>query len=113
MSQHGVFLFPSRCEGFGLVLIEAMARGLVVVSASVGVAPEVISTGETGFLVEGSDAEEYARRIEELVRSGAALGPVATAAAKVAERFTWKRSAEARESLYRDLDQRAAEGLQS
>ena len=46
------FMFPSLWEGFGLVLLEALASGLPVVSRSVGGAPEIILGGKNGFLYE-------------------------------------------------------------
>jgi glycosyltransferase involved in cell wall biosynthesis len=46
------FIFPSLWEGFGLVLLEALASGLPVVSRPVGGAPEVIIPGKNGFLYE-------------------------------------------------------------
>jgi len=46
------FIFPSLWEGFGLVLLEALASGLPVVSRPVGGAPEVVLPGKNGFLYE-------------------------------------------------------------
>lgn len=46
-----IFINPSRYEGFCLSLIEAMSQGLVPVSFSVGVAPEIIKNGQNGYLV--------------------------------------------------------------
>lgn len=53
-----VFLFPMQWEEpFGLVLIEAMVCGTPVVAYARGSAPEVIKDGETGFLVNPSEAD--------------------------------------------------------
>ena len=49
------FIFPSLWEGFGLVLLEALASGLPVVSRPVGGAPEVIEKGRNGFLYESDE----------------------------------------------------------
>jgi glycosyltransferase involved in cell wall biosynthesis len=46
-----VLVFPTHSEGYGLALVEAMACGLVPVVTPVGVAPEVVHSGETGVLV--------------------------------------------------------------
>jgi len=51
-SNADAFIFPSLWEGFGLVLLEALASGLPVVSRPVGGAPEVIANGKNGFLYE-------------------------------------------------------------
>ncbi len=50
------FIFPSLWEGFGLVLLEALASGLPIVSRPVGGAPEVVVKGKNGFLY-GTEAE--------------------------------------------------------
>jgi glycosyltransferase involved in cell wall biosynthesis len=51
-SNADAFIFPSLWEGFGLVILEALASGLPVVSRPVGGAPEVIANGKNGFLYE-------------------------------------------------------------
>lgn len=48
-------LAPSLWEGFGLVFLEAMARGVPVISTRVSAIPEVIADGETGWLVPPDD----------------------------------------------------------
>jgi len=53
-----LFLFPIRWdEPFGIVMIEAMATGTPLVAFSMGSVPEVVKDGETGFLVNPSDAD--------------------------------------------------------
>lgn len=56
-----LFLFPSRLEGFGLPIVEAMACGTPVVSTKVGAAPDLVRTGENGALVDTDDARSMAR----------------------------------------------------
>ncbi|MCY3632641.1 MAG: glycosyltransferase family 1 protein [bacterium] len=58
-------VFPSRYEGYGLPVVEAMARGCPVVAADAGALPEVVGSG--GRLVNPDDAEMWARAIGELV----------------------------------------------
>jgi phosphatidylinositol alpha-1,6-mannosyltransferase len=62
-----VFVMPSRQEGFGIVFLEAMAAGKPVVAAACGGAPEVVSDGETGFLVNYGDVEALAERLQNLL----------------------------------------------
>ena len=54
---------PSLHEGFGLVLVEALACGLPVVASRVGPIPEIVRDGETGLLVEGGNATELATHL--------------------------------------------------
>jgi glycosyltransferase involved in cell wall biosynthesis len=61
-----LFALPSRTEGLPLVLIEAMATGLVVVATEVGGIPTLIEPGVTGFLVGAGDADALAERLRAL-----------------------------------------------
>ena len=60
-------LLISSDEGFGRVAIEAGALGVPTIGTRIGGIPEVISDGETGLLVGGSDANGLASTIERLV----------------------------------------------
>jgi phosphatidylinositol alpha-1,6-mannosyltransferase len=62
-----MFALPSRGEGFGLVYLEAMARGKPVIGGAHGGAPEVIEDGVTGYLVPHGDAAQLATSIETLL----------------------------------------------
>ena len=68
-----MFCFPSffECETFGLVLLEAMACGLPVVSTRWRGIPSVVDEGETGFLVEPRDSHAVAERLETLANNAA------------------------------------------
>ena len=54
-----IFALPSRGEGFGLVYLEAMARGKPVIGGAHGGAPEVIDDGKTGYLVQHGEARNW------------------------------------------------------
>jgi phosphatidylinositol alpha-1,6-mannosyltransferase len=62
-----MFALPSRAEGFGLVYLEAMARGKPVIGGAHGGAPEVIEDGVTGYLVQHGDAVQLATSVETLL----------------------------------------------
>ncbi|HEX4380111.1 MAG TPA: glycosyltransferase family 4 protein, partial [Candidatus Acidoferrum sp.] len=68
-----IFALPSRGEGFGLVYLEAMARGKPVIGGAHGGAPEVIDDGKTGYLVQHGDVPQLATSIGTLL-SDPALG---------------------------------------
>jgi glycosyltransferase involved in cell wall biosynthesis len=57
MNAFDIFLLPSLWEGFGLVLLEAMAACLPIIASRVSAIPEVIVDGETGILVESQAVE--------------------------------------------------------
>lgn len=63
-----VFLSTSKTEGFGLVLIEAMAAGIPIVALNMtGAISEIISNGRDGFVVETENFEEIADRTIKLL----------------------------------------------
>ena len=64
-----LFALPSRGEGFGLVYLEAMARGKPVIGGAHGGAPEVIDDGATGYLVQHGDPVQLATSIETLLEN--------------------------------------------
>jgi len=67
LTAFDVFAMSSRTEGLPLVVAEAMAASLPVVSTAVGGIPEVVVEGETGFLVSDGDEDALRRRLRELV----------------------------------------------
>jgi glycosyltransferase involved in cell wall biosynthesis len=60
MERAGLVLIPSRVEPFGLVAVEAMIRGKVVIASKIGGLREIISHGSTGWLVERNDPSALA-----------------------------------------------------
>ena len=66
-----IFALPSRAEGFGLVYLEAMARGKPVIGGAHGGAPEVIEDRKTGYLVPHGDIPLLATSIETLLANPA------------------------------------------
>lgn len=64
-----IFALPSRDEGFGMVLLEAMAFSLPAVGYSCKAGPkEIIEEGENGFLVAPGEIETFARKMEILMQ---------------------------------------------
>ena len=68
--EGSIMVFSSRYEGFGMVLIEAMACGLPTVSFACPCGPrDIIQEGEDGFLVEDFDTDKLADRLLELMHN--------------------------------------------
>ncbi|MCL7998797.1 glycosyltransferase family 4 protein [Brucella sp. 21LCYQ03] len=89
VSQHDVMLMPSRFEGFGLTLIEAMSEGCpAVVSKIAGVTDYIVTNGEDGLLFPVGDFKQAARHINRLADNRQLLAEMAKAARlKVAVAF--------------------------
>lgn len=64
-----VFALPSHWEGFGYVLAEAMACSKPVVAFDVSSNPELVSDGETGYLIPYGDVAAFAEKLAELARN--------------------------------------------
>ena len=83
-----VFVLPSLWEGFGLVLLEAMAAGRPVVASRVGPIPEVVVDGETGLLAEPGRPEALADALIRVLEDPALARRLGEAGRRrVAERF--------------------------
>jgi phosphatidylinositol alpha-1,6-mannosyltransferase len=67
--QACLFAMPSRGEGFGLVYVEAMRRGLPVIASVHDGAREVNVDGETGFNIDLDQPEQLADRLVALLRN--------------------------------------------
>jgi glycosyltransferase involved in cell wall biosynthesis len=63
-----VLVMPSLWEGFGLVLLEAMAAGKPLVASRVSAIPEIVVDGETGFLVPPGDSHSLAQTLLKVLR---------------------------------------------
>lgn len=67
MKAIDVLILPSIVEGFGYVLVEAMAAGKPVVATNVSSIPEIVQHGETGLLVDVHDPPRLARAIGQIL----------------------------------------------
>jgi len=61
-----VLVVPSSYEGFGIVYLEGMAFGLPAIGTTAGAASEIITDGETGFLVPPDDPDTLVERLTML-----------------------------------------------
>ncbi len=91
MHDADVLVMPSLAEGFGHVILEAMACGLPVIATPHTCAPDVIEAGAHGFIVPVRDPEGIAERISWGADNRAALAAMGEAAAARARLFTWER----------------------
>ena len=103
LSSAACLLFPSRYEGFGLPILEAMACGAPAIAYANSSLPEV--AGEVGILVPDGDAVEMGRRAAEVLLNPALAKRLGEAGRRRAAGFTWSAAAskviEAYEGLLR------------
>jgi glycosyltransferase involved in cell wall biosynthesis len=100
LRRASVYVQPSRWEGFGLAVLEAMVCGLPVVATKVSSLPELVADGETGVLVPPDDSAALARGIERALAEPQ-MGAAGSERAK--QEFSVAKMADRTVALYTDL----------
>ena len=96
------FVFPSINEGWGLVVLEALAAGLPVITSDIAVFREYLNT-DTAMLVPAGDAEALEVAMRQLMDVPTLRHRLARAGASLATRFTWDACAQRHRMIYREL----------
>jgi glycosyltransferase involved in cell wall biosynthesis len=98
-----VVVVPSRREGFGLVLLEAMAAGKPIVAANVGAIPAIVIPGITATLVPPRSPVALASEIVWLLSHPEAARVMGRNGKERARSFSWEAAAQNLDRLYQDL----------
>lgn len=107
MKTFDLFVLPSLWEGFGLVLLEAMAASRPIVATRVSAIPEIVLDGETGRLVSPRDVPSLVRAITDMLRDPATAERMGRAGRSRVEReFSSGKMVERTHQLYADLVRR-------
>ena len=91
LGTNHIFLFPAMGEGFGLVLLEAMAAGIVPITTPNCAGPDLIQDGKNGFIVSVGDSNTIVERILWCATHPTELQAMSEEARKTAKEYTWER----------------------
>jgi glycosyltransferase involved in cell wall biosynthesis len=93
-----IFAFPSRHEGFGLPVLEAMVQGTAVVCADIPPLREV--SGGAARLVPAEDVDAWVAALSELLAGEEGIDELAAAGPPRAAEFSWERTVRATRDVY-------------
>jgi alpha-maltose-1-phosphate synthase len=88
-SSASIFVFPSLIEGFGLVLLEAMACGVPIITTSNTAGPDIITDGVEGFIIPIRDVAAIEEKLEWCYSHPEELAEMGIAARHKAEELNW------------------------
>lgn len=97
------FVFPSRTETLGLVLLEAMAAGCPVVAARSGGIPDIVTDGVNGYLFEPDDPDGAITATKCLLEATQIREELRTNARAEAERWGWASATKQLQNYYRSV----------
>ncbi len=99
-----VLAFPSTREGFGLVVVEAMAAGLPVVTSDIPVLAEFLRDGDDCLMTPVGDSGPLAQALVRLVNDAELRARLTGRAQETARRYTWADTAARAAVVYGEFD---------
>jgi glycosyltransferase involved in cell wall biosynthesis len=104
MANFDLLVHPSAWEGFGLVLLEAMAAKLPIVATEVSAIPEIVQSGETGLLVPPENPVALAQAICQMLDDRAVAQKMGLAGyQRLQQHFTVQAMVDRTSQLYQQL----------
>lgn len=99
-----IFVLTSLNEGFGRVLVEAMASGLAIIATKVGGVPEIITDGINGLLIPSDKPDELSKAIVTLYQNPELCRQMGLANIKKAEYYSLNNYISRVINIYRNFD---------
>lgn len=103
LRQCDVVVFPSHCDGFGQVLLEALASGMPVITTETTAGPDLIEDGVEGRLIPSGDLDALCAAMQTLAREPDGLERMGRAARRAAEKFSWDAYGDRWQQIIRDF----------
>jgi glycosyltransferase involved in cell wall biosynthesis len=97
------FIFPSRTETLGLVLLEAMAAGCPVIAARSGGIPDIVTDGQNGYLFDAQDPQGAIVATQKLFADPASNLKLRRNARTEAERWSWAAATKQLQRHYQEV----------
>jgi glycosyltransferase involved in cell wall biosynthesis len=97
------FVFPSRTETLGLVLLEAMAAGCPVIAANAGGIPDIVTDGVNGYLFDPTDESGAIAATQRLLSHPGEREMMRQNARIEAERWGWSAATRQLQDFYQDV----------
>jgi glycosyltransferase involved in cell wall biosynthesis len=88
-AEADVLLFPTLSDGFGMVVTEALSRGLPVITTRRAGASDLIVEGENGLIIEAGDSPEIVRALTWCLANRQRLSQMRMAAIATALNWQW------------------------
>ncbi len=102
-TSQSVLVVPSRQEGFGIVALEAMARGVPVVASKTGGLEEIILNRENGLLFEKEDMLSLASAVIEIFENPEIREGLIKNGLKTAQSYSWDQAVKEIDDVYMEV----------
>jgi glycosyltransferase involved in cell wall biosynthesis len=88
-AKANVFVLPTLADGFGMVISEAMSRGVPVITTSSSGGPDIIDNGKNGIIIPPNDIEAIASSLKWCVNNKPLLADMGKNAHQTAAAYPW------------------------
>lgn len=106
-ASHNIFLFPTYFEPWGLVLTEAAATGMAIVTTGVCGPGDFFTNGRNALLVQPNDLRAFTEGVDKLILNSELREQLGREAKRHARRFVWRAAAESHLCAYQRTIQNA------